>query len=101
MCTSTSRIYVQDSIYDKFVEAFVAETKTASKVGAPFAEGTFQGPQVSKAQYDNVLKFIDIGKSEGAKVALGGAKKGTEGYFVEPTVFTEASLYSAALVIDH
>lgn len=70
---------------------FVAETKSTSKVGAPFSEGTFQGPQVSKAQFENVLKYIDIGKKEGAKVETGGSRQDGDGYFVEPTVFTNVS----------
>lgn len=71
---------------------FVAETKSTSKVGAPFSEGTFQGPQVSRAQFENVLKYIDIGKKEGAKVETGGSKQDGDGYFVEPTVFTNVSI---------
>lgn len=70
---------------------FVAETQSTSKVGAPFDEGTFQGPQVSRAQFDRVLKYIDIGKSEGANLATGGAKQDGEGFYVQPTVFTNVS----------
>lgn len=70
---------------------FVAETQSTSKVGAPFDERTFQGPQVSRAQFDRVLKYIDIGKSEGAKLATGGAKQDGEGFYVQPTVFTNVS----------
>ncbi|KAF2487183.1 aldehyde dehydrogenase domain-containing protein [Neohortaea acidophila] len=88
VCTSTSRIYVEDSIYDKFVELFVKEVKAASKVGAPFDDGTFQGPQVSRAQFDKVMKYIDIGKQEGAKVEMGGSKVEGDGYFIQPTIFT-------------
>lgn len=92
VCTATTRIYVEDAIYDKFVEMFVAETKQTSKVGAPFDDGTFQGPQVSQAQYEKVLKYIDIGTQEGAKVELGGAKEEGNGYFIQPTVFSNVSL---------
>src|ERR1700712_754771 len=51
ICTATSRILVQESIYDKFIEAFKTQVKEVSVVGDPFAETTFQGPQVTKAQY--------------------------------------------------
>lgn len=91
VCTTTSRIYVEDSIYDKFVELFVAETKQASKVGGPFDEGTFQGPQVSKQQFDRVLEYIEVGKKEGAKVEMGGERCDGDGYFIEPTVFSNVS----------
>lgn len=71
---------------------FVAETKQTSKVGAPFAEGTFQGPQVSQAQFDNVLKYIEIGTKEGAKLEIGGGRDEGDGYFVQPTVFSNVSV---------
>ena len=91
ICTATSRIFVQSGIYDKFVEAFKAHTKTTSQVGDPFKDETFQGPQVTKAQYERVLSYIESGKSEGASLALGGdAYKDVngKGFFIEPTVFT-------------
>ncbi|KAF5879124.1 putative aldehyde dehydrogenase protein [Botrytis fragariae] len=61
ICTATSRILVQDSIYDKFIDAFKKQVKEVSVVGDPFAENTFQGPQVTKAQYDRVLGYVQIG----------------------------------------
>ena len=91
ICTATSRILVHERIYDSFVEQFIARVRTVSKVGDPFADDTFQGPQVSKLQYERVLSYIESGKSEGATLALGGqAYKGDagKGYFIEPTVFT-------------
>ncbi|KAI9662639.1 MAG: hypothetical protein M1831_002682 [Alyxoria varia] len=94
ICTATSRILVQRGIYDRFIEAFKSHTKTTSTVGDPFSESTFQGPQVTKAQYDRVLSYIEAGKSEGATLASGGEafkKVGTEGkgYFITPTIFTD------------
>ncbi|KAF4987759.1 hypothetical protein FGRMN_10183 [Fusarium graminum] len=95
ICTATSRILVQEGIYDKFMAAFRAQVKKISKVGDPFDESTFQGPQVTKAQYDRILSFVEVGKKEGAKLELGGQpfkKVGDgKGYFIEPTVFTEVS----------
>ncbi|KAH8901037.1 putative aldehyde dehydrogenase [Thozetella sp. PMI_491] len=90
ICTATSRILVQDSIYDKFLEAFLAQTKTISKLGNPFEETTFQGPQITKSQFDRVMSYVDIGKSEGAKLEVGGEpfKALGKGFFIEPTVFT-------------
>ncbi|CAF9929016.1 MAG: hypothetical protein GOMPHAMPRED_005288 [Gomphillus americanus] len=94
VCTATSRILVQDTIYDKFIVAFKEQVKTASVIGDPFAEGTFQGPQVTKAQYERVLSYIDAGKSEGATLYHGGQPHANpssngKGYFVTPTVFTD------------
>ncbi|KAI1501798.1 aldehyde dehydrogenase [Biscogniauxia marginata] len=90
ICTATSRILVQDSIYDKFVAQFREVLKSTSKVGDPFAEDTFQGPQVTKAQYDRVLSFVEAGKSEGATLTGGGVPcpLNGKGYFIEPTIFT-------------
>lgn len=91
ICTATSRILVQDTIYDKFVELFKERVKSTSKVGDPFKDETYQGPQVTKAQYERVLGYIESGKSEGATLATGGeAYKDVngKGFFVSPTVFT-------------
>lgn len=91
ICTATSRILVQEGIYDKFVEAFKAQIKAASIVGDPFKEDTFQGPQVTKTQYDRILSFVDSGKSEGATLVAGGEPfkdAGGKGFFISPTVFT-------------
>jgi aldehyde dehydrogenase (NAD+) len=92
ICTATSRILVQEGIYDKFVAAFKAQVTSTSKVGDPFSDETFQGPQVTKAQYERVLGYIEAGKSEGATLALGGEAcknvAGGKGFFVSPTVFT-------------
>lgn len=98
VCTATTRIYVEESIHDQFVEEFIKYTKSTSTVGHPFDEATFQGPQVSQAQYEKVLDFIEVGKQEGAKVEMGGgafkAKEGGGGYYIEPTVFSNVSSLS-------
>ncbi|KAJ6002819.1 Aldehyde dehydrogenase [Penicillium sp. IBT 35674x] len=92
ICTATSRILVQDEIYDRFVAAFKAQIKKVSKVGDPFDENTFQGPQVTQAQYDRILSYVDVGTSEKATLECGGKPfKGPgagNGFFIEPTVFT-------------
>jgi aldehyde dehydrogenase (NAD(P)+) len=92
ICTATSRILVQEGVYDQFVEAFKTTVKETSKVGNPFEDSTFQGPQVTKAQYERVLGYIESGKSEGATLAMGGEAfknvGGGKGFFIAPTVFT-------------
>jgi len=89
-CCAGSRIYVQSGIYDKFIEAFKART-AKNVVGDPFAADTFQGPQVSKLQYDRIMNYIQSGKESGAKVETGGERHGTEGYFIQPTIFSGVS----------
>ncbi|KAI1856508.1 uncharacterized protein JN550_013770 [Neoarthrinium moseri] len=95
VCTATSRILVQEGIHDKFVEAFNELVKTSNKVGDPFEETTFQGPQITKAQYDKILSYIETAKSEGATLAAGGVPHTGvgqgKGYFIEPTVFTKVT----------
>jgi len=87
-CTAGSRLYVQDTIYDKFIALLVQKAKEFV-VGDPFDEKTAGGPVISKAQYDRVWGYIEAGKQEGAKVAVGGEKRKTKGYFVDPTIFTD------------
>ncbi|KAI8651732.1 Aldedh domain-containing protein [Fusarium keratoplasticum] len=91
VCTANSRIFVHEKVYDDFLRRFL-EKAASAKVGDPFAADTFQGPQVSQAQRDRILQYIEIGKSEGGTLALGGKVHETagsgRGYFVEPTVFT-------------
>jgi len=89
-CCAGSRVYVQEGIYDKFIEAFKART-AKNVVGDPFNADTFQGPQVSKLQFDRIMNYIQSGKEAGAKVETGGARHGTEGYFIQPTIFSGVS----------
>ncbi|KAJ4412055.1 aldehyde dehydrogenase (NAD(P)(+)) ald5 [Neurospora sp. IMI 360204] len=86
-CCAGSRVYVQEGIYDKFVEAFKKRAQE-NKVGDPFHDETFQGPQVSQLQYDRIMGYIKAGKEEGATVATGGERHGDKGYFIQPTIFT-------------
>ena len=88
VCTAGTRILVESSIHDAFVESLV-ETTGTMKVGPGLDEETGMGPVVSSEQLERVLRYIDIGKSEGAQLVAGGARLPElgDGYFVEPTVF--------------
>jgi len=88
ICVAGTRIYVQEGIYDAFVEK-AAELAKKSVVGDPFNPRVNQGPQVDKDQYQKVLKYIDIGKREGATLVTGGKPCGDKGYYIEPTIFTD------------
>ncbi|CZR44730.1 putative aldehyde dehydrogenase [Fusarium proliferatum ET1] len=92
ICTATSRILVHEKVYPQFIELFRERVKSC-KIGNPFDSDTFQGPQVSKAQYERVLSFIESGKAEGATVALGGQRTTVngKGFYIEPTIFIDAS----------
>ena len=91
VCTATSRILVQEGVYDKFVENFKEYVSKASVVGDPFGDKTFQGPQVTKQQFEKVLQYIESGKSDGATLVAGGEaykNVGGKGFFIAPTIFT-------------
>jgi len=85
-CCAGSRLFVEDSIHDQFVEKILQRAKS-QKVGDPFDSETTQGPQVSQEQLDRIMSYIDAGKKEGAKLLTGGKRVGSKGYFIEPTVF--------------
>jgi len=85
-CTAGSRLFVEESIREKFVEKLAARAK-ARKIGDPMDESTEQGPQVSQEQLDKILGYIDIGQKQGARLVVGGQRVGAKGYFVSPTIF--------------
>jgi 5-carboxymethyl-2-hydroxymuconic-semialdehyde dehydrogenase len=89
-CTSSSRLLVQDTIKDAF-EAKLVERVNNIKVGHPLDPATEIGPLVTKEHYDKVSSYFKIAKEDGATIATGGVKLGDEGYFVRPTLFTNAN----------
>src|SRR5258705_1897990 len=88
ICCAGSRVFVEEKIYDQFVERSTARAQKRV-VGDPFDPKTEQGPQVDQAQFDKVMDYIESGHSEGATLASGGKRVGDRGYFIEPTVFAE------------
>src|SRR5690606_32455091 len=90
ICTAPTRILVHESIADRFNERVVERIK-AIKYGNPLDPETMIGAQVSKAQYERILNYIQIGKDEGAEVLAGGEvqkHQGTteNGYYIQPTI---------------
>jgi len=89
VCSAGSRILVQRKIYKKFIDAIAAKARTI-KVGPGLDRSVRMGPLVSRAQFDRVREYQEIGKRE-AKVAVGGGratgKRLGKGFFVEPTIF--------------
>jgi betaine-aldehyde dehydrogenase len=89
VCSAGSRILVEKSIHKRFVEAIVAKAKTIA-LGDPLERANKMGPLVTAAHRDRVMGYVEAGKREGARVALGGAKPGgalARGAYVEPTIF--------------
>ncbi|KAI9062269.1 aldehyde dehydrogenase [Trametes sanguinea] len=87
-CCAGSRIFVHEKIYDQFMQRFTEHTKSL-KVGDPFDPDVFQGPQVSQQQYDRIMGYIKSGREDGAKIVAGGERLGNEGYYIQPTIFTD------------
>lgn len=86
-CCAGSRTFIEDKIYDEFVERS-AERAKKRIVGNPFDLKTEHGPQIDETQFKKILDLIESGKKEGANLVAGGDRyEGLPGYFIQPTVF--------------
>jgi aldehyde dehydrogenase (NAD+) len=91
VCFAATRVYVQEGIYDKFVEGYkTALLNKAKTIGDPEAESTQLGPLIDKAQFDRVSGFVERGRDQGT-LLTGGSRIGDKGFFIEPTVFTNVN----------
>ncbi len=91
VCTCPSRAFIQESIYDRFMEKVLPRVK-AIKQGNPLDMSTMLGAQASSEQIQKILSYIDIGKQEGAELLMGGTRSNVpaeraDGYYVDPTIF--------------
>nr|CAD70189.1 aldehyde dehydrogenase [Bixa orellana] len=84
ICVATSRVYVQEGIYDALVKKIVEAAREWR-----FDTKANMGPQVDKKQFERVLKYIDLGKREGATLLTGGKTNGDKGYYIQPTIFLD------------
>ncbi|KAF5459067.1 hypothetical protein F2P56_023055 [Juglans regia] len=87
-CVASSRVYVQEGIYDELVKKLVEKAK-AWVVGDPFDPKVQQGPQVDRKQFERILSYIEHGKREGATLLTGGKPMAQNGYYIEPTIFAD------------
>ena len=89
-CTAASRVVVHEHVYDEFLRAFTGRAK-ALRVGDGLDNQTQMGPSVSESQLQTVMKYVDIGRGEGARLVTGGNRltggQYGRGWFHEPTVF--------------
>ena len=85
-CTATSRVIVEEAVADAFVVA-LAEAVRGLKVGDGLDDGVQMGPAISAEQLETDLRYIEVGKAEGAALVVGGERLDGEGHFVQPTVF--------------
>ena len=97
VCSATSRVLVQEGLYDALLERLIEETQRI-RIGNGLDEGVLLGPLVSKKQYDQVVAAIEAAKAAGAAVACGGTRpEGFDtGYYLRPTILTDVPLDSAA-----
>ena len=87
VCTCNTRVLVHDRVYDELLER-VIEGSRAIRIGGGFEPNVDMGPVVSAAQLERIQRYVQIGREEGAELALGGQRHGERGYFHEPTIFT-------------
>lgn len=90
VCTCPSRLFVQEDIYDEFIERVKARTAQIKR-GNPLDTETMVGAQASQQQFDKILSYIEIGKQEGAEVLFGGeveqlSEEFNSGYYIQPTL---------------
>jgi len=89
-CTSSSRLLVEDSIYDSFT-AKIAEKARRIPVGHPLDPATVVGPLIHPSHREKVLEYFALAREEGATIAVGGEKIEGDGCYVKPTLFTNAT----------
>ena len=88
-CTSSSRLLIHENIREEFETKLISRVNNI-KVGHPLDPATEIGPLINEEHYQKVTSYFDIAKEDGACIAAGGEKLGETGYFVRPTLFTEA-----------
>jgi 5-carboxymethyl-2-hydroxymuconic-semialdehyde dehydrogenase len=91
-CTSSSRLLVQSSIHDAFVEKVAARVRSL-KVGDPLDPATEVGPLIHTRHFEKVMSYMDVAAGEGATISCGGGRHdcSDDGYYVQPTLFSGAS----------
>ncbi len=91
-CTASSRLIVTEGIHDRFVEAVTRRLATL-KVDNALMQGTEIGPVVDRPQLDTDLEYVGVGRTEGARLAIGGERvtRATDGYYMSPALFVDAT----------
>lgn len=95
VCAATTRLLVQDTIADAFVARLKLSFEEAlATYGDPSSPTTFTGPVADEAQFRRVMGIVDTAKQQGIKLITGGDQHGTQGFFVQPTIFVDPPLSS-------
>ncbi|KAF2006126.1 aldehyde dehydrogenase-like protein [Amniculicola lignicola CBS 123094] len=87
VCMANSRVYVQDTIAEKYITEFTKQIQNI-KIGDPLEKGVNHGPQADEVQHKAVLRYLKMGKKSGDLVLGGGAPSDRDGYYIQPTIFT-------------
>jgi formyltetrahydrofolate dehydrogenase len=87
-CIAAGRIFVEETIYDEFLERVVEETKKM-KIGDPLDRSTAHGPQNHRAHLEKLVEYCDAGVKDGARLLLGGKQCDRPGLYMEPTIFAD------------
>ncbi|MDQ0191479.1 acyl-CoA reductase-like NAD-dependent aldehyde dehydrogenase [Alicyclobacillus cycloheptanicus] len=92
VCAAGSRVFVQESIYDRFMELFLKKAKSI-RVGDPLEQTSQMGPQVSEEQLRRIEHYVAVGLEQGAKLVTGGQRYmgAGDGYFYTPTIFEDVT----------
>ncbi len=93
ICYAASRMLVEKPIYEDFI-ARIKKRAESTKVGDPLDPASQMGPIVNKREYDNVLRYMEVGKQDGARLVSGGGAHAVatgKGYFVQPTIFADVT----------
>jgi acyl-CoA reductase-like NAD-dependent aldehyde dehydrogenase len=91
VCMANSRVYVQDTIAEKFVQLFKENFEKEVAIGDPHEAGTNHGPQADEVQHKTVLRYLEMGKKSGNLVIGGAAPSDRDGYYIQPTIFTNTA----------
>ncbi len=89
-CTSSSRLLVQSGIADAFLDKLTGRVENI-RVGHPLDPATEIGPLIHKTHFDKVTSYFEVARNDGATIAAGGTRVGDKGWFVRPTLFTDAT----------
>jgi aldehyde dehydrogenase (NAD+) len=88
VCMANSRVYVQDTIADKYIDLFKHHFENEVNMGDPLEKGINHGPQADEVQHKTVLSYLESGKQSGGELLIGGAAPSDrEGYYIQPTIF--------------
>ncbi|KAF2024740.1 aldehyde dehydrogenase-like protein [Setomelanomma holmii] len=88
VCMANSRVYVQDTIADKYIDLFKRHFEKEVNIGDPLEKDTNHGPQADEVQHKTVLQYLESGKQSGGELLIGGgAPSDREGYYIQPTIF--------------